>query len=172
MSELDAGLLSTSSPAGPAPEAPVTAPSRRGTSAFAFLVGLWIFLLTAFFGASGVAMVMRWSRSSSTPEATQAPVVPPPPSFTSQTWPSSPQPARAIVTVPAIRKNGIVRAEPTVNSKAVNVIAGGEVVEVDDRRAVQEQTRVEVWFHIRGTVQGRPVSGWMHSDILRPVGQQ
>jgi hypothetical protein len=116
-------------------------------------------------------MVMRWDRSSSTREATLARVMPPPPSFTSQARPSSPQPWRAVVTVPAIRKNGIVRAEPTVNSKAVNVIAGGEVVEVDDRRAVQEQTGVEVWFHIHGSVQGRPVSGWMHSDILRRVEQ-
>ncbi len=171
MSELDAGSLSTSPPAGPTPEAPVAAPSRRGTSIFAFLVGLWIFLLTAFFGASGVAMVTRWGRGASTVEATLPPVVPPPPSFTSQARPPPPQPWRAVVTVPAIRKNGIVRAEPTVNSRAVNAIAGGEIVEVDDRRAVQEQTGVEVWFHIRGTVSGRPVSGWMHSDILQKVEQ-
>lgn len=147
---------------------PLPRQAPEGTSFFAFLFGVWFFLLTAFFVVSLLAIVSRsqpvsgrTDSASTSPGEVQEPPTPTPRS------PTFSQVRRAIVTVPAAMKNGNVRTEPRADAPIVGRIPGGEVVEMGECRTVQGKTRLEVWCRVRGTAFGQPVEGWMHSDILR-----
>jgi predicted transcriptional regulator len=76
-----------------------------------------------------------------------------------------------MVTVPPAKKNGTVRAEPSLDAEIVDRIPGGEIVEVEDRQVVQGKAGRQVWFRVRGMVFGKPVEGWMHSDILKMMDE-
>jgi len=159
-------------PSAPEPPPAPAASARGGTSAFAVMVGVGMLLLFAFFGLSLVAVGMRWSRGhmssssapkmSSSPAPTSAPVIAPP---------ALPEPRtevkRAVVTVPAKLKNGVLRASPSGNAPTLAFVPMGTVVELGESRTAQSKTGPQVWYRVRAVVDGKAYEGWMHSDILR-----
>jgi hypothetical protein len=167
MNDLNAAPLPTSSPEELDPKSPAQVASQRGTSLFAFAVGLWFCLLTGFFGVSAFAMLMRWHRGSDRPEIVSGTAIPAQPPPASTPPPSGQQPRLAIVTVPPGRKNGVVRMEPSLDAKSLEIIPAGEVVEILDRKVVQGKIGLQVWYRVKATIFGRSVEGWMHSDILK-----
>lgn len=145
---------------------PLPRQAPEGTSFFALLFGGWFLLLTAFFGVSLAAIALRSQPvSDRTDPPSTVPVEVQEPPTTKQ--PASNEPRRAIVSVPRDLKNGVVRAEPRIDAQMVGGIPDGEAVEVKSCWAVKGRKGLENWCRVKGTSFGRPVEGWMHSDILR-----
>lgn len=167
MSDPNAASLPESSAAERGSQPSPVASARGGTSGFALLVGVWMLLLTAFFGASALAMVLRWQRDTARAEVPPIPVAPPLPApGTTDPSPAKPAP-RATVTVPPSKKNGAVREQPSFDAEVVALVPGGQMVDVEDTAMVRGKLGLQRWFRVRTVVFGKPVEGWMHSDILR-----
>jgi hypothetical protein len=142
--------------------------STGATSTLAVLTGLMTLAIFAFFASSVVAVGMRWARGpESHPPTRQGTSAPAPPQPSAEPAPER-RGASAKVVVPPAYTTGIMRVAPSQGAAAVAQVPAGTIVELGASKTTPGRTKPDTWYQVRTTVQGKPVQGWMHADILRP----